>query len=184
MKCFVNGVDTASFDFELVDLYIPPLPTLEDYNVKLASRDGEIDLGSVFGPRVIQTVFFVTDYTSLEYHQKIAKAAAVFNPKKGDQSFTFDGEFAGKRYMARVAATIPFNKGSQVRTFSIPLKMHMPYPEAVSESIKELTLTSSPENIQIDVGGNVETPPLIVIQNIGSSTINGFTIANEYLVEE
>jgi hypothetical protein len=183
VKCYVNGVDTATFDFELVDLFIPPLPTLEDYNSKLSGKDGEIDLGSVFGPRVIQAVFFVTDYTPFNYQQKIAAATAMFNPKKGDQAFTFE-EFPGKRYMARAAATIPFNKGNEVRTFSIPLKMHMPYPEAVSESIRELTLSSSPEDIIIQVGGNVVTPLIITIQNVGTNTVSGFRIQNEYLVEE
>lgn len=182
MKCFVNGIDTATIDLELVDFFIPPLPTVSDYSVKIADKDGEVDLGMSYGPRVIQLLFFITSNTDLGYHQKIAAASNMFNPKKGDQTITFDGELAGKRYMARAAGTVPISKGSVVRTLSIPLKMHDPYPEG-DEQIYESTLTSSPEAIEIVSDGDVETTPIITLTNTGLNTIHGFTIRNEYEVE-
>lgn len=183
MKCFVNGVDTLTIDLELVEWYIPPLPTLKDYSIEIAEKDGEIDLGSVYGSRVIQLVFFITNSTELGYYEKIAAASVMLNPKKGDLAITFDGELAGKRYMARAAATVPISKGSEVRTLSIPLKMHDPFPEG-PEQVYEDTITTSPELIEIQSDGNVVTTPLIVLTNTGLNVISGFEIKIEYLVEE
>lgn len=183
MKCYVNGVDTLTIDLELVEWYIPPLPTLKDYSIEIAERDGEVDLGSIYGSRVIQLVFFVTNNTELGYYEKIAAASVMFNPKKGDLAITFNGELAGKRYMARAAATVPIAKGSEVRTLAIPLKMHDPFPEG-SEQVYEATITNSPESIDIESDGNVRTTPLIVLTNTGLEVIGGFEIKIEYLVEE
>ena len=183
MKCYVNGIDTLTIDLELVEWYIPPLPTLKDYSIEIAERDGEIDLGSIYGARVIQLVFFVTNNTDLGYYEKISAASVMFNPKKGDLAITFDGELGGKRYMARAAATIPISKGSEVRTLSIPLKMHDPFPEG-PEQVYESTITTSPETIELESDGNVVTAPMIVLTNTGLEVIGGFEIKIEYLVEE
>ena len=134
MKCYVNGVDTASIDLELVEWYIDPLPQVRDFSVEIAGRDGELDFGSSFSTRSIQLVFFITDNTNLGYYDKVAAASALFNPMKGEQIISFDGELSGKRYLARAAGTIPISKGSEVRTLSIPLKMSWPFPESIQDT--------------------------------------------------
>ncbi len=167
---------------ELVEWYIPPLPEVQDYNEKVADQEGELDFGMTYGPRVIQLTFFITNKTSLGYYEKIAAAASMFNPKKGDQVITFDEELAGKRYIARAMGTVPIEKGSVVRTLVIPLKMHDPFPEG-DEQITESTITASQGTIQIDSVGTTEAPLVMIIINTGVTTINGFTITNEIEVE-
>ncbi|WP_127580818.1 phage tail domain-containing protein [Paenibacillus koleovorans] len=177
MKCFINGVDTASVDLELVERYIPPLPNVEDQNVQIDGRDGEIDFGMVYGPRVIQLVFFLTEYTELDYYDKIAAAVEMFNPRIGELTVTFD-DLPGRVYSARPIGTVPIDKGGTIRTLAIPLKMHQPFPESTDVSSGweygqgysygmglrygdeySYTVSSSPDTFEIYHAGNVPIKP-------------------------
>lgn len=63
---------------------IPVLPPTRDYSIEIAGRDGEIDFGSTYGPRVINLeCIIMADDTTLDYHRRVAKVAALLMLKKG-----------------------------------------------------------------------------------------------------
>ncbi|MOA42292.1 hypothetical protein D3C78_1643310 [compost metagenome] len=68
------------------------------------------------------------------------------------------------------------------RVIEIPLKMYDPFPES-NEQITELTITQAPQVISIQSIGDERASPLIVLTNVGTTVLNGFTIKNEYKTE-
>jgi phage-related protein len=160
---------------------IPVLPDTIDYSIAIAGEDGEIDFGSVYGPRTfnIECVLMANDPT-LDYQSKIAMVAVIFNAKKGDRIFRF-GDLPGKRYKARYAGTFAIEKLIFDGNINIPLKMHDPYPEALRDtsvieygqgleygqgyeySSYSTLITSNGQSFSIDNIGSVEAAPLIRI---------------------
>jgi phage-related protein len=179
----VNGIPLSSLGLAVKRADIPPLPETRDNSVELAERDGEVDFGARYKPRIFNLeCILMADDASIDYHQRVAKIAALFNAKNGDMEFTFNFR-PGVRYMARYAGTMPVEKIIFDGNLTIPLKMHDPFPESVTEIVVTKTITQSPELISISNNGEVNSYPVIVLKNSGTNTINGFTLTNEYEVE-
>ncbi|QDH23452.1 distal tail protein Dit [Saccharibacillus brassicae] len=177
-----NGVSFRSIGLGLIKHNIPVLPPTRDYNVQLAGRDGEIDFGSDYGPRVINLECVVmAEDTTLDYHRRVAQVAALFNAKRGDIAFTFD-DLPDRTYHGRYAGTMDIEKLLFDGMVTIPVKMHDPFPRA-PERIKELTITESPRTIPVESDSDVGAQPVIVLTNIGTNTIRGLTFKNEYIRE-
>ncbi|WP_145323020.1 phage tail domain-containing protein [Paenibacillus xylanexedens] len=162
---------------------IPVLPPTRDYSIEIAGRDGEIDFGSTYGPRVINLECIVmADDTTLDYHRRVAQVAALFNAKKGDIVFTFD-DLPGRRYIGRYAGTLDIEKILFDGELTIPIKMgEHPFPES-EENLKEIVITNSPQTVSITSSGDEKASPVIVLTNQGTNAIRKFRIANEYLIE-
>lgn len=162
---------------------IPVLPPTRDYNLEIAGRDGELDFGSTYGPRVINLeCIIMADDTTLDYHRRVAQVAALFNAKKGDIVFTFD-DLPGRRYIGRYAGTLDIEKILFDGELTIPIKMgEHPFPES-DENLKEIVITKSPQTVSISSSGDEKASPIIVLTNQGTNTIRKFRIANEYLIE-
>lgn len=115
---------------------IPVLPDTREYNLTIAGRDGEIDFGAEYGPRIInhECVLMAED-TTTDYQAKIIKLAQVFNVKRGDLYITYS-DLPDRRYKMRYAGTMPIEKMIFDGDISIPMKMHDPFPEALRDTSK------------------------------------------------
>lgn len=178
-----DGIDLKSIGLGVKKHNIPPLPPTRDNSVELAERDGEIDFGSTYGPRTfdLECVIMAND-TTIDYQNRVAQVAALFNSKKGDIIFTFSDR-PGKRYIGRYAGTMSIEKVIFDGNLSIPIKMGSnPFPVS-DEKITELTITQSPQVISVKSNGDEKASPVIVVTNVGAITLQGFKIQNEYLLE-
>ncbi|WP_135552114.1 phage tail domain-containing protein [Paenibacillus cymbidii] len=182
IQATVNGVSFASLGLAVQKHDIPVLPPTRDYNAEISGMDGEVDFGSDYGPRTISLeCLLMADDATMDYQDKVAALAKMFNAKRGDLVYTFS-DLPGKRYKARYAGTMPIEKVIFDGRVTIPLKMHDPYPEG-DEHIVETTIASTPAVVEVESIGTVETPPVIVLTNTGVTTITGFTLKIEYPVE-
>ncbi|MFB5761100.1 phage tail domain-containing protein [Paenibacillus medicaginis] len=179
----VNGVSFKSIGLGLKKHNIPVLPPTKDYSLEIAERDGELDFGSTYGPRIINLECVVmADDTTLDYHRRVARVAALFNAKKGDIVFTFS-DLPGRRYIGRYAGTLDIEKILFDGDLTIPIKMgEHPFPES-DENITEVIITQSPQMIAVTSNGDERASPIIVLTNTGNNIIQNFRITNEYQVE-
>lgn len=178
-----DGKSFRSIGLGLKKHNIPVLPPTRDYSVEIAGRDGEIDFGSTYGPRIINLeCVIMADDATLDYHRRVALVAALFNVKKGDIVLTFD-DLPGRRYVGRYAGTMDIEKIIFDGELTIPIKMGTnPFPES-EENMLEETITQSPETLKVNSLGDERASPVIVLTNTGSNTITHFRLQNEYLIE-
>ena len=95
----VDGVSFKSIGLGLKKHNIPVLPPTKDNTLEIAERDGELDFGSTYGARTFDLECIVmANNPTTDYHNRVAKLAALFNAKKGDIPFTFS-DLPERRYM-------------------------------------------------------------------------------------
>lgn len=183
IEAYVDGIPWSSLGIGFKRRDIPPLPETRDYTVQIAGRDGDVDFGSEYGSRVIEhECILMADNATLDYQSKVREIARIFDAKRGDRTITYS-DLPGKRYRARYAGTLSIEKIIYDGMFQLPLKMHNPFPESDEENIEELVISQSPHTITIESDGDLSASPIFVLTNIGSNTINGFMIKNEYKLE-
>ncbi|MHA6530181.1 phage tail domain-containing protein [Paenibacillus sp. BAC0078] len=175
-----DGVTFDSIGLGLKSHNIPVLPPTKDNSVELADRDGAVDFGSTYGPRTFNLeCIIMADDSTIDYHNRVALVAALFNIRKGDIVFTFSDR-PGKRYIGRYAGTMDITKIIFDGELTIPIKMgENPFPES-EEKVFETTITSSPEMIVVNSEGDERSSPVITLTNTGTTTISKFVISNEY----
>lgn len=183
IEATADGVSFKAIGLGLKTHNIPPLPPTRDNTVEIAERDGEIDFGSTYGARTFDLeCVIMADDPAIDYQNRVAQVAALFNAKKGDIIFTF-ADRPGKRYIGRYAGTINIEKMIFDGDVTIPIKMGSnPFPVS-DEQITELTITQSPQVVSVESAGDERSSPVIVLTNIGSTILSGFTIKNEYQTE-
>ncbi|MGG6309783.1 distal tail protein Dit [Paenibacillus macerans] len=180
IEATADGVSFKTIGLGLKKHNIPPLPETRDNGVEIAERDGELDFGSTYGPRTfdLECVIMADDPT-IDYQNRVAQVAALFNVRKGDITFTF-GDRPGKKYIGRYAGTMNIEKLIFDGNVTIPIKMGSnPFPLS-DERITELTITQSPQVISVQSAGDERSSPVIVLTNIGPTTLQSFKISNEY----
>lgn len=175
-----DGVQFSSIGLGLKSHNISVLPPTKDNTLELADRDGAIDFGSTYGPRTFNLECIVmADDSTIDYHNRVAQVAALFNIRKGDIEFTFSDR-PGKRYIGRYAGTMDIQKIIFDGELTIPIAMsENPFPES-DERVYESTITQSPQTLKIVSDGDERATPLIVLTNTGLNTIQSFKIINEY----
>ncbi|MUG45530.1 phage tail domain-containing protein [Paenibacillus woosongensis] len=161
----------------LVYRNIPGLPEATENTVKIAERDGEIDFGSTYGARPVGLGFFITG----DYDTAVSLLMRQFNTRRGVLDLVFSDR-PGKHYFAQYRGTMSWDESTGNRVIDISLKMYDPFPES-DERITELTITQSPQVIRVQSIGDERASPIIVLTNIGTTTLQSFKIKNEYLVE-
>lgn len=178
-----DGVSLRSIGLGVKKHNIPILPPTVDNGLAIAERDGEIDFGSTYGPRTFELECVVmADDPTLDYHRRVAQVAALFNIRKGDIVFTFSDR-PGKRYIGRYAGTMDIEKLIFDGDVTIPIRMgENPFPVS-GEKITEVTITQSPQVVTVQSIGDERASPVIVLTNIGTTTLQSFKIKNEYLME-
>ncbi|MGG1879363.1 phage tail domain-containing protein [Paenibacillus cisolokensis] len=161
----------------LVRRSIPGLPEATENTVEIAERDGAIDFGSTYGPRPVGLGFFITG----DYDSTVSLLMRKFNTRRGVLDLVFSDR-PGKHYFAQYRGTMSWDEETGNRVIDIPLKMYDPFPES-NERITELTITRSPQVVSVQSIGDERASPVIVLTNVGTTTLNGFTIKNEYQTE-
>ncbi|MBU5673251.1 phage tail domain-containing protein [Paenibacillus brevis] len=161
----------------LVRRTIPGLPEARENKVEIAERDGELDFGSTYGARPVGLGFFVVG----DYDTTVSLLMRKFNIRRGVLDIVFSDR-PRKHYFAQYRGTMSWDESTGNRVIDIPLKMYDSFPES-DEKITELTITQSPQVISIESVGDERASPVIVLTNTGTTTLNGFTIKNEYKVE-
>lgn len=164
-------------DAILVRRSIPGLPEAIENTVEIAERDGEIDFGSTYGARPIGLAFFIAG----DYDTTVGLLMRKFNTRRGRLDLVFSDR-PGKHYFAEYRGSMSWDESTGNRVIDIPLKMYDPFPES-DEKITELTITQSPQVISIESAGDERASPVIVLTNVGTTTLNGFTIKNEFKTE-
>ncbi len=178
-----DGVLFSSIGLGLKSHNIPILPPTKSNGLEIAERDGEVDFGSTYGSRTFDLECVVmADDPTLDYHRRVALVAALFNVRKGDIVFTFSDR-PGKRYIGKYDGTMDIEKIIFDGEVTIPIKMgENPFPVS-DEQITELTINQSPQVITVNSLGDERASPVIVLTNIGTTTLSSFKIKNEYLLE-
>lgn len=178
MDVSVNGEwISATTGAVLVRRSIPGLPEATENTVEIAERDGEVDFGSTYGARPIGLAFFITG----DYDTTVSLLMRQFNTRRGVLDLVFSDR-PGKHYFAQYRGTMSWDESTGNRVIDIPLKMYDPFPES-DERITELTITRSPQVVNVQSIGDERASPVIVLTNIGTTTLQRFKIRNEYLME-
>jgi phage-related protein len=176
----VNGVSITTLGVSLFERRLPVLPEAEEHTVKIAGSDGVVDFGSTYTTRMIGLTLEINTRPE-QYHATLAKVARIFNAKRGDITLEFS-DMPGKYYRATYAGTLALNGSTGSRLYDVTLRMNDPWPSG-KEQVTEVTITASPQTIEIASDADVPAKPIIVLTNTGANVINGFTITNEYIIE-
>jgi phage-related protein len=182
IEAYINGVSFSSLGLGLIKRDIPVLPDTRDYTLQIVGKDGEVDFGADYAPRIInhECVLMADDPTT-DYQAKVAALASIFDMRKGNVTLTYSDR-PNRNYTARYAGTLPIQKIIFDGNVTIPMKMFDPFPES-DERLLETTISTSPQVLSIVSDGDVRADPVITLTNIGSTTINSFTIKNEIQIE-
>lgn len=182
IEAWIDGVKWSSYGIKIIRRDIPPLPNTRDYTVQIAGEDGEEDFGSEYASRIINHECILTaDDPRVDYQAKVRQIAKLFDAKRGHRYITYSDK-PGLQYRARYAGTFDIEKIIFDGMFQLPLKMYKPFPES-HEKIVEVDITQSPEIITVQSDGDLNARPIFVLTNNGTTTINSFTLYNEYETE-
>lgn len=176
----VNGVWLSEHGAALYERNLPVLPETEDNTVKLANTDGVVDFGASYGPRTIGLTFEITS-SAAEFHRTLAYLARTFNAKRGEITLEF-ADMPGKYYVATYAGTLALGATGS-RLIDVTLRMNDPWPTG-SEVLTEYTIDAPVQAVAIESEADVRARPVITMANTGVTTVNGFTITNEYTLED
>ena len=172
----VNSVWLAAQGAALYERKLPVLPDTEDNTVKLAGTDGVVDFGSSYGARTLTLTFEIT-VGGADFHRTVAYLARTFNARRGEITLEFS-DMPGKYYRAIYAGTLSLGATGS-RLIDVTLRMNDPWPTG-PEVVTEFTITASPTTVNIASAADVQAQPVITMTNIGTNTVYGFTLTNEY----
>jgi len=158
----ING--TSSNDLGIVIKDIGAIPTalrnIETVSVNGRNGNLHIDNGN-YEQKTITIKCIVTDLSKIDTLK--AKLQGVFYLERSVEE--------GRIYKAKIKNQIDFVKYLvDLKEFPIQLIMD---PIAYSKTLTTEVITS---NGSIIVGGNVETPPTVVVTGTGTFTINGYSV--------
>lgn len=176
----VNGVLISSIGAALFERRLPILPSEEENTLKLAGTDGVLDFGSTYGTRTIDLTLEILTGPD-EFHRTLAQLARMFNAKRGEITLEFT-DMPGKYYRAVYNGTLALDSQIGSRLVNVSLRMNDPWPTG-PEQVTEVTVNASGQVILIESAADVRAQPIITLTNTGTTTINGFSITNEYTIE-
>ncbi|MFD1270640.1 distal tail protein Dit [Paenibacillus motobuensis] len=176
----VNGIWLSSVGASLFERRLPILPEVEENTLKLADKDGELDFGVTYGPRVIDLTIYI-EAPPAKFHATLARLARLFNANRGEVTLEFS-DMPGKFYRARNNGTLALDGQIGSRMVNVSLKMNDPWPTG-PEKVTETTITKSPESVTVESLADVRAQPVITLTNVGTTTIKSLRITNEYTNE-
>lgn len=157
----------------------PILPRTDDRIVNVSGRHGGWDFGADLRVREFALPLeFVACANRQKLQERIRQFAAFLVQPDGSprtMRLTFDTEpelFYNVRYSGR----LPVQRLMEAGRFTLPLVAVEPWAQAVEETVVQATVTQSPQEIPLEVGGTVATPAVIVVKNTGTGTITSLTI--------
>lgn len=146
------------------------LPGTRDYTEEVAGRDGEIDFGCNFEPRILE-LHCAYEVAAADQPAAIRTFVNYLNPLSGGTTLTFNDE-PGKVYNVRYAGRIDVRRYPTWIEFTIPFKMFNPY--IIGATQKELIGAGTAAN-----DGNVATPFTLIVQGAvtdPSVVVAGYTM--------
>ncbi len=162
------------------------LPRTDDRLVSVSGRHGSWDFGADLRVRDFTLPLeFVGCANRQELQDRIRAFAAFLVDAHGNprtMRLTFDTE-PGLFYNVRYSGRLPVKRLMESGQFDLPLVAVEPWAQAVEETVVVETITESPQEIPLEVGGTLATPAVITIKNIGSQAITSLTIELEQEVE-
>ena len=159
-----------------VDLF----PRIKERVEEIPGRHGEINFGSKLEPRLLELhVVIEEEFDFLQREKKKREIAGHLNPVMGTKVLVFADE-PDKQYFVKYAGMIDINQYTKWFEFTIPFKCSDPYIYSITNE-EEFNITTSPAEMEFTSNGNVETYPVLTIENESGSIIDGFII--RYLKE-
>jgi len=163
----------------------PILPGTLDKTMVIPGRHGAWDFGAELDARVFELECAFVTRNPRELQQRITALAAHLvdsygRPRKLELRFDVQPD---RYWIVRYAGRLPVERVAGLGRFTLPLVAYDPFaygPDRVYETV----ITQSPFSFSIQSDGDVRTPPVIVLTNIGTTTLNQIRIVNEYLLEE
>jgi len=163
----------------------PILPGTMDKTMHIPGRHGAWDFGAELDARVFELECAFVTKNRVELQQRITALAAHLvdsygRPRKLELRFDVQPD---RYWIVRYAGRLPVERVAGLGRFTLPLVAFDPFaygPDRVYETV----ITQSPFSFSIQSDGDVRTPPVIVLTNIGTTTLNQIRIVNEYLLEE
>lgn len=177
----INGIWLSTIGAALFERRLPILPEVDESTVKISGRDGEVSFGSTYNPRRIELTLDITASPS-DFHSTLARLARIINGNRGEVTVEFS-DLPNRIYRAVNNGTLALDGQVGSRLVNVSLKANDPWPES-SERVSEVTVTSKPQVINVESTGDVRAQPIITMTNLGSNTIRGFLLSNEYTIQE
>lgn len=175
----VNGTWLSTVDAALQERRLPVLPEVEENTLKIAGTDGQIDFGSSYSSRLLELTLYITS-SPAQFHATLARLARIFHGSRHEITVEFS-DIPGRVYRAVNNGTLALDAQTGSRIVQVSLKANDPWPESL-ESVTEVTITRSPEIVNMESSGSVRTPPILVLTNTGTNTIRNLKITNEYRI--
>lgn len=162
----------------------PILPDTRDRTLVIPGRNGAWDFGADFEPKYfpLDCAFITRSPAELQAHAETLAGLLVDargKPRTVDLAFAVHPD---RTYYVRYSGSLPIDRLVGMGRFTLPLVAFDPFSYG-PEKLVELTITDSPTITQIEVDGDIQTPPVIVLTNTGAGTIHGFTLQKEYKIE-
>jgi predicted phage tail component-like protein len=175
-----RGKHSSSFGVNLLSHKIHS-PNVREYEDEAAGMDGVHDYGTEWGKREIEIRIDVTPNDNL-LKTRQSQILNWLKPTLPAGILIFD-DMPDRIYYAKYTVKWGIEQFNRYGVFELTMKCTDPFAYG-SEQITETMIITSPHDIVIISAGTESTPPVIELTNNGISAVNGFTIQNEYLVEE
>jgi len=174
-----RGRHSSEFGVNLLTYKINS-PELREFEDDVAGRPGVVDYGTEFGKREIEIKIDIVP-TDEDFKLQQSRIYNWLKPTLAAGILVFD-EIPDRFYFAKFTGKLGLEQFGRYGTFDLTMKCTDPFaygPEMVPETI----ITASPTTIQIVSNGTEPTSPVIELTNNGTTTIQQFTISNEYQIE-
>lgn len=164
----------------------PILPSTRDYTIAIPGRNGIRDFGAdVEGrPFSFECAFIARDH--IELQQRVESLARILVDSYG-RPRTIDlvlDVHKDRFWKVRYSGSLEMIRNFGVGTFTLPLiAFDEPYSQG-PEKVTEVTISSKPYDLNIQVDGDIRSQPVIILTNAGTSNISTIKITNEYTIQE
>lgn len=155
----------------------PITAATRDRTLEIPGRHGAYDFGADLSVRTFALECAILADSSTDLQTKIRALAAHLMDMQGRPrtlELVFDVE-PDRHYNVRYSGNLPVERIAALGLFTLPLTAFDPFAYG-AEQEKEQLVETSPEVIAVESSGNVETPPVIILENEGVAAIDGFII--------
>jgi len=155
----------------------PITAATRDRLLTIPGRHGAYDFGADLSVRLFALECAIMADNPADLQAKIRALAAHLMDSQGHPrtlELVFDVE-PDRYYNVRYSGNLPVERLAATGLFTLPLTAFDPLAYG-AEQYKEQLVETSPEVIAVESFGNVETPPVIILENEGTNIIYGFVI--------
>ncbi|MHA6484463.1 distal tail protein Dit [Paenibacillus sp. strain BS8-2] len=163
--CSELGLDLLSYSVNS--------PELREAEDEVTGKAGTVDYGTEWGKR---TIDLKVDMKQIGTPVKLQQSLILnwIKPTLPAALLVFD-EMPDRFYYAKFTGKLGTQQFGSYGQFDFAMKCTDPYVYG-PEQIHEMLVTNSPQSMFVPVGGTETSYPVIRLTNVGSNTINGFTV--------